>query len=137
MPRSPKSRTHPRTDLSKLEMEVMNEIWRLGECSSNDVIEAFGKRRPLAPTTIRTVVTKLRAKGYVEAVPTIERAMRLRPIVARDSVVRRTLDRLRDSLFGGSPREAIAYLLDSEKISEAELTELRQLIDARRARRKS
>ena len=135
------TRSHPKStpalDLSKLELEVMDEVWKLGECSSNDVIESFAKRRPLAPTTIRTVLTKLKTKGYVEAVPTVERAMRLRPTVARDSVMRRTLDRLRESLFGGSPRQAIAYLLDAEEISADELRELRQLIDARRNRRKS
>ena len=127
----------PALDLSRLEMEVMDEVWKLGECSSNDVIESFANRRPLAPTTIRTVLTKLKAKGYIEAVPTVERAMRLRPTVARESIVRRTLDRLRESLFGGSPRQAIAYLLDAEEISADELRELRQLIDARRNRRKS
>jgi predicted transcriptional regulator len=131
------SKSTPALDLSKLEMEVMDEIWKLGECSSNDVIESFAKRRPLAPTTIRTVLTKLKTKGYVEAVPTVERAMRIRPTVARDSVIRRTLDRLRESLFGGSPHQAIAYLLDAEEISADELRELRQLIDARRNRRKS
>lgn len=135
------TRSHPKStpalDLSKLELEVMDEVWKLGECSSNDVIESFARRRPLAPTTIRTVLTKLKTKGYVEAVPTVERAMRLRPTVARDSVMRRTLDRLRESLFGGSPRQAIAYLLDAEEISADELRELRQLIDARRNRRKS
>ena len=61
--------------------------------------------------------------------------MRLEPIIARDWVVRRTLDRLREVLFGGSPRQAIAYLLESEDISEAELDELERLIETRRNRR--
>ena len=125
----------PKSELTRLEMEVMDEVWRLGECSSNDVIEAFTKRRPLAPTTIRTVLAKLRSKGYVEPVPTIERGMRLKPAVARDSVVHRTLDRLGEVLFGGSPRQAIAYLLKSDDISEAELDELERLIETRRNRR--
>lgn len=127
----------PESELSRLELEVMDEVWKLGECSSSEVIEAFAKRRPLAPTTVRTVLSKLRAKGYVEAVPTIERGARFRPSVARESVVRRTLDRLREDLFGGSPRQAIAYLLGSEEISEEELDELRGLIEARRRGRKS
>jgi predicted transcriptional regulator len=137
-PMRPRARARParQSDLSRLELEVMDEVWKLGECSSSDVIEAFSQRRSLAPTTIRTVLAKLRQKGYVEAVPTIERGMRLKPSVARDSIVRRTLDRLREHLFGGSPRHAIEYLLRSEEISESELDELRTLIEARRNRRK-
>ena len=131
MPKSRGSR-QPESELSRLEMEVMDEVWKLGECSSSEVIEAFSKRRPLAPTTVRTVLSKLKTKGYVEAVPSVERGVRIQPIVARESVVRRALDRLRQDLFGGSPREAIAYLLAAEEISGEELDDLRLLIEARR-----
>jgi BlaI family transcriptional regulator, penicillinase repressor len=134
MARRKKSDEGP-SELSRLEMEVMDEVWKLGECSSAEVIEAFAKRRRLAPTTIRTVLFKLKAKGYVEAVPTLERGFRLKPVINRESVVRRTLDRLQRSLFGGSPRQAIAHLLKSEQISAEELDELQRLIQARRERR--
>lgn len=106
----------------------MDEVWKLGECSTAEVVEAFAKRRPLAATTIRTVLANLRTKGYVEAVPTVERGMRIKPAVEREPVIRRTLARLRDSLFGGSPRQAIAFLLASEEISDDELDELGSLI---------
>jgi hypothetical protein len=33
------------------------------------------------------------------------------------------------SLFGGSPRQAIAYLLKNEHLDEAELKEIRRLLD--------
>ena len=136
MTRNKGRRRLPENELSRLELEVMNEIWTLGDCSSSEVIEAFEKRRPLAPTTVRTVLSKLRTKGYVEAVPTTERGMRVRPAVERDSVMQRTLDRLRENLFGGSPRQAIEYLIGTEEITETELDELRALIEARRKRKK-
>ena len=136
MKRNTRRRRLPESDLSRLELEVMNEVWILGECSSSEVIEAFGKRRSLAPTTVRTVLSKLRTKGYVEAVPTTERGMRVRPTVERDSVMHRTLDRLRENLFGGSPRQAIEYLIGTEEITESELDELRALIETQRKRRK-
>ena len=122
----------PENELSRLEMEVMDVVWRLGECSSSEVVDTFAERRPLAPTTVRTVLGKLRSKGYVEAVPTIERTLHLRPAIERGSVIRRTLERLRESLFGGSPKEAIAYLLGTEEMSEEEFSELQAMIDARR-----
>ena len=119
-------------ELSRLELAVMGVVWELGDCSSAEVIAAFTKRRRLAVTTIRTVLANLRKKGYLEPIPTIERGFRLRARVTRDAVAGRTLRGLVGSLFGGSPRQAIAYLLKSERLDEAELKELRRLLDEHR-----
>jgi len=116
-------------ELSRLELSVMATVWELGDCSSAEVIAAFTKRRRLAVTTIRTVLANLRKKGYLEPIPTIERGFRLRARVTRDAVAGRTLRGLVGSLFGGSPRQAIAYLLKNERLDEAELKEIRRLLD--------
>lgn len=133
---NPGRQPEPESELSRLEMEVMDEVWKLGECSTSEVVEAFVKRRPLAATTVRTVLANLRTKGYVEAVPTVERGLRIKPAVDREPVIRRTLERLRDSLFGGSPRQAIAFLLAAEDISDDELDELGSLIRNRQKENK-
>jgi BlaI family penicillinase repressor len=119
-------------ELSRLELAVMGVVWKLGDCSSAEVIAEFTKRRRLAVTTIRTVLANLRKKGYLEPIPTIERGFRLRARVSRDAVAGRTLRGLVGSLFGGSPRQAIAYLLKNERLDEAELKELRRLLDEHR-----
>jgi BlaI family penicillinase repressor len=119
-------------EMSRLEMAVMTVVWKLGDCSSAEVIAEFSKQRPLAETTIRTVLANLRKKGYLEPIPTIERGFRLRARVTRDAVAGRTLRGLVGSLFGGSPRQAIAYLLKNERLDEAELKELRRLLDEHR-----
>src|SRR5579872_197675 len=99
MPRHKQPRERP--ELSRLETEIMDVVWRLKECSSGEVIAEHSKVRRLAPTTIRTVLANLRKKGYLEPVPTIEPGFRLRPTVERDSVVRRTLKSLVSGLLGG------------------------------------
>ena len=119
-------------ELSRLELAVMGVVWELGDCSSAEVIAAFTKRRRLAVTTIRTVLANLRKKGYLEPIPTIERGFRLRARVTRDAVAGRTLRGLVGSLFGGSPRQAIAHLLKDERLNETELKEIRRLLDEHR-----
>jgi BlaI family penicillinase repressor len=131
-PRRRSEQTHP--PLTGLELEVMLVVWELGECTSGDVIAAFRTKRELAPSTLRNVLAKLRAKGYVRPVPSIGRGFLLRPTVRRETVVRRTLKSILSSLFEGSPRQAIAYLLDDTRISDEELAEIRKLIDARKRR---
>ena len=73
MAKKGKDTSQSRPELSRLELEIMDVVWELGDCSSAEVIAAYRKKRPLAPTTIRTVLTNLRKKGYLEPIPTIER----------------------------------------------------------------
>ena len=127
-----RSARQSRPALSSLELEVMNAVWQLGDCTSAQVIEAFEKNRPLAPTTIRTVLTNLRNKGYIKPIPTIGRGFMFRPTVPRESVARRSLRELLTSLFGNSPRQAIAYLLDDANVTQDELDEIRRMIDERK-----
>ncbi len=130
MDRGKKTRSNRRPELSRLELSVMGVVWELGECSSAEVVEAFQRERDLAPTTIRTVLANLRKKGYLEPVPTTERGFRLRPMVGREVVAKRSLSALLPSLFGGSPGRAIACLLKDESLSDQELDEIRRMVES-------
>ena len=122
--------------LSRLELTVMGIVWELGDCTSAQVVAEFAKIRPLAPTTIRTVLGKLREKGYLKRVPTVERGFKFRANVPRECVARRSLKDLLSSLFQDSPRQAIAYLLADAEISDSDLDEIRRMIDSRKRREK-
>jgi predicted transcriptional regulator len=119
----------PLPELSPLELEIMNVIWDLGECTSADVIAEFTKKRRLANTTIRTVLANIRKKGYLDVVPSVEPRIRFRPRVTRRAVTRRTVKHLLTNMFGDSPRDAIAFLLEEEDIDERQLAEIRRMLD--------
>lgn len=121
-----------RSPLSPLELEVMNVIWDLGETTSGEIVEAFHRIRPLAPTTIRTVMTKIEEKGYLQRVPTTERALRYRPSAPREAVASQSLQQLVTRLFGGSSKLAIAQLLTDETVDSAELEEIQKMIRRRK-----
>ena len=115
--------------LTPLELEVMGVVWELGDCTSAQVTAAFRKRRQLAPSTIRTVLSTLCKKGYVEPVPAIGRGFTFRATIKRETAARTSLSALVASFFKGSPRQAIAYLLSDEDITESDLNELRREIE--------
>src|SRR3954451_21685715 len=121
-----------RAPLSGLELEVMNLVWDLGESTSADIVDAFTERRPLAPTRSRTVLENIEEKGYLQRVPTTERALRYRPSFPREAVATQTLQQLVGRLFGGSPKAAIAQLLANEELDAAELDEIQKLVSRRR-----
>jgi predicted transcriptional regulator len=64
MPRRPK--TPP--PLADLEIEVMEQLWSLGEATVRDVMDACnaGRAKPRAYTTYLTIMTRLDEKGMVK-----------------------------------------------------------------------
>lgn len=124
-----RARAEELKELSDLELAVMDVVWELGESSSAEIVERFQARRPLAATTIRTVLASIEKKGYLERVPTVERGLRYRPRVGREAVAGRSLRKLVSSLFGGSPRHAVAYLLRESDMDDADLEEIGRMID--------
>ena len=120
------------TELSSLEQDVMRVCWQLDEFTSAEVIEEFCKTRRLADTTIRTVLSKLREKGYLELVPTTDRRYQMRPTIDRKSVAGRLLKQLVSGLFGDSTQDAILCLLQDEGLRLEELDEIRGEIETRR-----
>lgn len=130
--RADSSRNRPR--LGELELEVMLVAWDLGEFTSGDVIEAFREKRALAASTLRNVLAKLRAKGYLEPIPAVGRGFRMRATVGRDAVAKRHMRTMLASFFEGSPREAIASLLDEAEVTDADLDAIRSMLEARARR---
>ena len=116
-------------ELSRLEEEVMSLIWDLGECSSAEVIEAFRSNRDLADTTIRTVISNLRKKQYIELVPSIDRGHRFKPCVDREGVAGRSLSRVVSTLFSGSSQMAIMHLIKEGRLNDEELDEIRRILN--------
>jgi BlaI family penicillinase repressor len=120
--------------LSPLELEVMDLVWDLQECSSAEVIRAYKEVRQLADTTIRTVLTNIRKKGYLELVPSIERGHRFRPTFTRDQVARHTLQTLVKRLFKGRAREAVELLLADDLMTKRDLAEIRRVVERRQSK---
>ncbi|MCP4685163.1 MAG: BlaI/MecI/CopY family transcriptional regulator [bacterium] len=115
--------------LSPLELEIMDLVWDLEECTSAEVISAYARIRRLADTTIRTVLTNIRKKGYLELVPSIDRGHRFRPTRSREQVTRQTLYELVARLFKGRAREAIMLLLSDDLMTARDLEEIRRIVE--------
>ena len=91
-------------------------------CTSAQVIEKFNenKKEPLAATTIRTVLSNLKKKNYIEQVPSMERGHMYRPT---KNTQRRSLLDLVTFFFNDKPKEAVSCLLpelDPEELKELE-----------------
>ncbi len=130
MARKPKHPTGGSPELTPLELTIMQIVWEQGNATAAEVGQALQEKRPLADTTIHTVLANLRKKRYLEPIPTVERALRFAPSVRREQVAGRWLKGLMRDFFGGSPRRLMAHLIKEEKVDAAELAEIRKLLQS-------
>ena len=81
--------------LTRFEHEVMEAFWaKEGDppLSIREVHERLGSRKPLAYTTVQTIVGRLEAKGALRRVRKVGNAHLFEPVVTRRSVQRRLVD---------------------------------------------
>ncbi len=114
--------------LTELETDIMQVFWEHREASAADVREILAPARPLAQTTVITLLERMREKGILAQVKGTARPKRYRPVLEPETVVRRLLDTLQRRFFGGSTASLFAHLLASGDVDDRELEEIRRLL---------
>jgi predicted transcriptional regulator len=117
--------------LTETELEMMTAIWKLGEGSVKDVLEALPRSRKLATTTVSTMLRILEQKGYLKARKE-GRGHVYVPAVGKPEYESRSLRHLVTHVVEGERVGVIRQLLGSEKLSAAELQEIRALLEGSR-----
>ena len=118
--------------LGDLESDIMTVVWEKGEATVQDVQRALEPRRPLAYTTIMTVMSRLAHKGLLQRHKE-GRAYVYAPAASQEKLAGSQLRSLVRRLYDGATGKAIAHLLETgEEISPEELERLEALIRARR-----
>lgn len=113
----------PKAGLTKLELEMMQVIWRLGSSTVNTVQAELP--RPLAYTTVQTMLNILERKGK------LRRELRGRAYVYSARVTEakalgQGVRDLVDRMFGGSSEELVMSLLKNGQIDAKRLADLTQ-----------
>jgi BlaI family transcriptional regulator, penicillinase repressor len=121
--------------LSRLELQIMKQLWISGHSSIREIHESFPKRNRPAYTTVQTMVYRLEAKGALKRTKKIGNAHILEAVISRASVQTRLLDELL-SLFGGRAQPMMAHLIESGRITLEDIKEAEKALQAHTARDK-
>ncbi len=118
-------------DLGDLQAAVMDAVWKLREATVEQVRRKIRRPKQPAYTTVLTVMQKLEKAGWLEhrreGRAYVYSATRTR--TERGSL---SLQRFVKRVFGGDAKRVLQHLLESEDLSEADLAEIRKMIDRRR-----
>jgi BlaI family penicillinase repressor len=111
---------------TRVEMELLEALWRLGSASIRQIQESLPASRRLEYTTVQTVVYRLEQKGAVKRVRKIGNAHIFVPLVSRKSVAATLIDDFVGA-FGGTPEPFVAHLVESGALSLKDLKELEKI----------
>ena len=108
--------------LSKLEFQIMETLWAKSEASLREIQEAFPVKQRPAYTTVTTTVYRMEAKGIVQRVRKVGNFHLFAAAITRDAAQSRLIDELL-ALFGGRSQPVMAHLIESGKLSLADVKE--------------
>jgi predicted transcriptional regulator len=116
----------PKPPLTPLELEIMKVLWETGPANVQTVQQTL--ERPLAYTTVQTMLNVLHRKGHVKRSLKLK-AYFYRPAISRADVVKQTMSDVLDKLFSGSASNMMMTLLKTKQLSPDDLARLRAMLD--------
>lgn len=96
--------------LTELQLAILGILWDRGEATSRDVRDALEPDRPLALTTVATLLSRLERRGVL-AHRRSGRSYVFRPTVSRDEVRTAMVRDLAENLFDGDRIALIDHVL--------------------------
>lgn len=119
------------TSLTDLQLAVLRVLWRHGGATVVEVQNALrAEGRPLAQTTVATLLTRLAKRGVV-ACRTHERPYQYDARVTEEDVRADALNGVAEQLFEGDVAQLVAQLLAARDVEPGDLARIRGMIEAR------
>ncbi len=112
---------------SELELQILSVLWEQGPLPVRAIRQSLPDGKDRAYTTVLTLMQIMEKKGLVgHAVE--GQAHVYHPLATRRQVLRPMMRDLLRNVFGGKPSDAVQCLLDSTRLDEEELSQIRQAI---------
>ncbi|HBI69312.1 MAG TPA: BlaI/MecI/CopY family transcriptional regulator [Massilia sp.] len=119
---------HP-ANISDAESHVMEVLWRApGPVVAEQVVVALAESQHWQTATVKTLLNRLLKKEAIAAEKDGRRFL-YRAVLPRETWLARESEDLVQRLFGGRIAPLVAHFSSRRKLSQADLGELRRLID--------
>jgi predicted transcriptional regulator len=118
-----------------LELEILQALWQEGPSTVREVREVLARRRPIAYTTVLTMLQTMMRKSLVQRDET-RRAHVYRPRESRQSTLSRLASDLLARAFEGSTTQLVVHALQNKDVALEDLAEISRLLDEMEGREK-
>ncbi len=120
---------HPK--LTKLELKILDAVWRLGSCSVREIQETFPEAKRPAFTTVQTVVYRLERKKALRCVKRIANANIFEAAITRTDAQRGFVDEML-GMFDGRAKVLMAHLIESGELTLKDVQEAEAVLAAKK-----
>lgn len=114
--------------LTDVEFELMSLLWALGEGTVADVMKELPDGRDLAYTSVSTILRILEQKEILK-VRKQGRGHVYIPVLTKSGYEASAVTEVVDRVFEGAPVLLVKQLLDSGKVSDADLAEMKKILE--------
>ena len=110
------------------ELEILQILWKKGNASVREVHEELLATKEAGYTTTLKLMQIMHEKGLVKRDDSIKTHI-YQPAVSKEKTQKHLLNKMIDSLFGGSSGELVMQALGNHKASAEELEEIQKILD--------
>lgn len=125
MPETPQT---PR--LTTPQLEILRVLWERSEATVIEIQKALRAERPLATTTIATLLSRLEKRGLV-AYRSEGRQYVYRAVLQEQDARQNALIAVTQGLFAGDVPSMVSQLLSSHELRPGDLARVKALIEAK------
>jgi predicted transcriptional regulator len=118
----------PHPTLTPQELAIMKIIWRSRKTTVRDVYESLRTTRPVAYTTVMTMMKILEEKGYLKKT-LVDRAHVYQSARPRQQVLGAMVRDFLDRVFDGAPDTLLVHLARDNKLTEKQRRIVKQLVE--------
>jgi predicted transcriptional regulator len=116
--------------LTPQQLEILTVLWQRSEATVADIHEALRAKRPLAATTVATLLSRLEKRGLV-TYRTEGRQYVYRAVLQEHDARQHVLGEVTKGLFAGDVATMVSQLLSSHELRPGDLARVRRLIHAK------
>jgi BlaI family penicillinase repressor len=118
----------PHPTLTPQELAIMKVIWSRDTATVREVYETLREERPIAYTTVMTMMNILEEKKYLKK-SRLDRAFVYKPTRSRQQVVGQMVKDFVDRVFDGAAGGLLVHLARDNRLSNNEREDIRRIIE--------
>lgn len=110
------------------ELEILQVIWKKGQCTVRDVHEELAKNKDAGYTTTLKLMQIMHDKGLVER-DTAAKTHLYKAIITREQAQQTALDKIISTVFKGSTADLVIQALGHHRASKDEIDAIKNYLE--------
>lgn len=118
-------------NLTPVELELMEILWKIGQGTVRDVMAHLPDSRNLAYTSVSTILRILEQKNILVTEKLGQQHIYL-PTLSKQVFASHSVKKIVKQIFSGNSVELVAYLIDKNDLSFDEIATIQKILDAKK-----